>query len=217
MIRSTNYKQRQNNFFLLLVVVLALIQALPPDTVASDEITKTVGVKYFYPKNGSQNPEGTPNWFYYWRNALGQNASTVKYDSSIQYGSASLSNRVRIGDNSNPGFSVPYNHTFLFGYPRPTLDGKSGSDLFTSVMAHELQHISDFEWVNANPGSTDSDGDFLPDAIDPFPNAVNGAGFSEYTEAWRGDWEYKGRQAENVSMPTSLDWACPGKQWNPCP
>ena len=107
-----------------------------------------------------------------------------------------------------------YNHTTEAGYPRPTADGKEGIDLFYTIMTHELQHASDFWYKVKHPFATDTDGDGLPDDIDPFPNTVNGAGYPEYTDPNQGDVEYRARQVEDVTASPNIDWANTGKQAN---
>lgn len=180
--------------------------------IASTDLIPSMKVKVFFDGVLTTNPGGTDkNWFYYWKYALFGNISTVSYDPSIVYGSTNTSG-VTIGDNTNADYATAYNHTAMFGYPRPTADGKSRIDLFYSVTTHELQHLVDIPFLGVG---TDTDGDLLPDSRDPFPAVLNGAGFVEYTgaNAWRGDWEHKARAVEGVVAPAAKDWSKLGKQW----
>ncbi len=178
-------------------------------TVIAAEITKEVKVKYFFPKNDTW--FGVPNWFYYWRDGLGQLATRVHYVAGVNWGNTPFndaSTYVEIGNNA--GFGPDPRHS------------KTGIDCFYAVMTHELQHLADIQYIVGRYGSlfsipvaNDNDGDMLPNEIDLFPNTQNGAGYPEYTGtiAWQGDWEYRARQVENVTANTSLDWAHPGKNW----
>lgn len=201
-------------------IFLCVVSVLVFSPVFGQDTSKSIDVYYFYQRDGYQNPEGSsgsPNWFYYWREVFGQNSSVVvTYNSNIAYGQASQ-NGVVIGDSTNRSFATPFNNVQFFpGCPRPTADGKMGIDLFFTILTHELVHFQDYLWIQAHPNSPDSDGDGLPDAIDPFPNQQNGGNLCDEPAAV-ADWEFKARQPENVIAPTEEDWACPGKQWSgPC-
>jgi hypothetical protein len=159
-----------------------------------------------HPNIADEDRDGDPNWFEYWRGALG--SPPVNYKPGVNWGSASIATgAVSIGDNA--GFGPDPRHA------------KIGIDCYYGVMTHELQHRSDIRYtigkygsVSTVPAANDTDGDRLPNEIDPFPNTVNGAGYPEYAGSWVGDWEYKARQVENVTASNSLDWANPGKQSN---
>lgn len=159
---------------------------------------------------------GSDNWFYYWKYALFGNIADVIFNGGIPYGSTAFDGSIEIGDAGNNDYATPYNHTAQFGYARPTADGKSRIDLFYSVLTHELQHRADIPSFIPGPDPVnDPDGDHLPSPRDPFPNTLNGAGFTEYTgvNAWRGDWEFNARAVENVTAPATSDWSKDGKQW----
>jgi hypothetical protein len=172
-------------------------------------------LEVFFEEDPMHNPDGTsPNWFYYWKPALYPGVQNVTYSSSTMYGSTAgaYPYAIEIGDKGNVHYQTPYNHTALCGYPRPTADGKNRIDLFYSVLTHELQHRADLPHAGEVP---DTDGDLLPDVLDPFPAAINGAGYQEYggANAWMGDWEYRARAVEDVTAPKVRDWSLRGKMW----
>ena len=171
-------------------------------------------VSVFFQEDPTHNPGATdPNWFYYWKAALFPNVQNVTYSSARVYGFAAFAPpyAIEIGDSGNLHYQAAYNHTALFGYARPTVDGKNRIDLFYSVLTHELQHRADFPSLD---GAPDADGDRLPDAIDPFPGVINGAGYGEYAASpWVGDWEFRARAVENKVAPAAKDWSFRGKQW----
>jgi len=177
--------------------------------------------KLFFDKNGDDDNDGEPNWYEYWYSVMGSPAN-VSFAPGVVYGSCHFPPNVRVEIGDGIDFDVVYNHTALFGYPRPTSDGSFGIDLFSGVLTHELQHADDFIWTDDNfgwpnpPAADDNDGDRLPNARDPFLNTINGAGYIEYAGSWVGDWEHHARNAgpENVGTPidATRDWANPGKQ-----
>ncbi len=170
-------------------------------------------VKIFFSPGTQTNPSANDdNWFYYWKYALFNNISNVVWNPSMPYGYTDNSGNIEIGDSINNDYVIPFNYTQLFGYPRPSADGKTGIDLFYCILTHELQHRADSSYFQQTP---DSDNDYLPDSVDPFPSLINGAGYSEYTGglAWQGDWEYRARAVENVNAPASKDWSKNGKNW----
>lgn len=172
--------------------------------------------KVFFHPGVQTNPGGiSDNWFYYWKYALFGNVSDVTWNASIQYGSTLPTGAIQIGDSGNNDYITAYDHESITGITnnfRPSADGKSRIDLFYSVLTHELQHRADMPHYGQPP---DSDGDFLPDNIDPFPGAVNGANYPEYQggNSWMGDWEFRARSVEDVVAPADRDWSMNGKQW----
>ena len=169
---------------------------------------------FFVPGVQTHPGGGTDNWFYYWKYALFSSVANVSWNGALEYGSTSPVSpyAIEIGDSGNADYATAYNHTTLFGYARPTADGKSRIDLFYTVLTHELQHRADAPFLDGVP---DADGDRLPDGKDPFPGTINGAGYAEYTgdTAWLGDWEFNARAVENVVAPANKDWSEGGKQW----
>lgn len=170
---------------------------------------------FFNPSTATHPGGGSPNWFYYWKYALFGSVSSVSWNAAIEYGSTSLAAppyAIEIGDSGNIDYATPYNHTAVFGYARPTADGKSRIDLFYTVLTHELQHRADAPFLDGVP---DNDGDRLPNTEDPFPLTINGAGYAEYTgaSAWLGDWEFNARAEEGVVAPVDKDWSEGGKKW----
>ena len=168
---------------------------------------------FFDPTVATHPGGGSDNWFYYWKYALFGSVSNVSWNAATAYGSTNLgTGAIVIGESGNNDYATAYNHFPLFGYARPTADGKSYIDLFYSVLKHELQHRADGPYFGGVP---DADGDNLPDARDPFPGTLNGAGYTEYTgaNAWLGDWECSARNVEGVVAPAASDWSEGGKQW----
>jgi hypothetical protein len=163
----------------------------------------------YFGKTGDDNSDGAPNWFEYWKLALGR-------DGRVSYGGKGSGSNGGTAGCDPPPFAILYEHAGYGPHPR---NGSVGIDRFAGVLAHELQHVSDFQFHLDKNGSCfantdDADSDRLDNDIDHFPNTVNGAGYPEYTgvDAWRGDWEYNARQVENVIVSEELDWANPGKQ-----
>lgn len=173
---------------------------------ASGQASKKHKYKVYFKKAGDDDTDGDPNWFEYWKRALGLDGN-VSYRAGVNWGSTDFTPHVYIGSNAGSG-------------PDPR-HAKTGIDCFYCVTTHELQHYADILHCNTTyggittiPAANDTDGDRLPNELDPFPNTVNGAGYAEYTgaNAWRGDWERNARQVENVVAAANLDWANPGKQ-----
>lgn len=206
--RSIIFPSGNNIFLIVLIITMSII--FGGNSISAATIEKTVNVIYFFPKNGTQNPSGNPNWFYYWSQGL--SLSNLTYNAGTNWGMADpATNTVYIGDNA--------------GYGPDPRHGLTGIDCFYTIASHELRHLADFIAIRARYGvccgpgtlpiADDPDRDGLPSFLDPYPNKVNGAGLPEYSgvDAWQGDWEYRARQGEpNIASP-DIDWAHPGKQW----
>lgn len=187
------------------LVVIALLYFIT--FTFAGEVTKNVNVKYFFPK--AETWFTVPNWFYYWRDGLFGGNTDITYEASVNWGNTPPNGScVQIGNNT--------------GYGPDPRHGKVNIDCFYCVSTHELQHLSDIRECISRygdmfgvPQSQDDDTDYLPNDMDPFPNSINGAGYPEYTgsSAWKGDWEYRARQVENVVADSQTDWAHPGKNW----
>jgi hypothetical protein len=175
--------------------------------------TKSKEFRLFFAKGQPQpniaddNSNGIPNWFEYWKDALGMSTEPIYYKKDVNWGHEYPGVKVLIGDNAGFG-------------PAPR-SGKTNIDCFYTVMSHEFQHfLDDQEVINRYgrvrnvPAADDNDRDFLPNDMDPFPNAKNGANLAEYSgaKAWMGDWEFLARIAENAIADPKVDWANPGKQ-----
>ena len=193
------------------------LEFLPDGTNVTS--TKTTNIEVFFNTTATNNPGGTnPNWYYYWLSAYGS-VSNISYNSSIDYGFCSFisPSAIAIGDSINTALSTPYDHYSDYGYTRPTVDGKSGIDLFYSILTHELQHRTDLPFYGNTPDSDSPQRDYLPDSRDPYPynydGAINGLEYSEYSGTGEADWEYNARQVEDVTAPNNTDWSEGGKEW----
>jgi len=195
------------NVFIIILFIVSFAQ----HSTFARKIERTVNVKYFFPKDGTQNPSGDPNWFYYWSQAL--RLSNLSYNAGTNWGAAPFGKADNVNIGNNAGYGPDPRHSL------------TGIDCFFTVALHELRHRNDFiaiieRYGNCcgpypDPSVDDPDGDLLPTFLDPHPNDVNGSGLSGYTgaDAWRGDWEWRARQGEPNIAPTNIDWAHPGKQW----
>lgn len=175
----------------------------------SAEVSATHAYHVYFPKIGDDNTDGIPNWFEYWKHALGLNGN-VFYKADVGWGG--------VDPSTYPVLNVVIGNDAGFG-PEPRY-GKTGIDCFYCVTTHELQHRADILYTRTTyagnpdgfpPQEHDYDLDHLPNELDPFPNHYNGAGIPA-NQPWYGDWEYRARQVEDVTADAAIDWANPGKQ-----
>jgi hypothetical protein len=182
--------------------------------ISSNDITPSIKASIFFDGTLSNHPGGfSKNWFYYWKYALFGDQN-INWKANLEYGECYNTGTIYVGELGNTDYATPYDHYQRFNYHRPTADGKSHIDLFYSIVTHELKHLELFPLLTTDR-NLDTDGDFIPDTIDPFPTLINGAGLSEYVgiHAVEGDLEYLARSVENVTAPSDKDWSKNGKQW----
>lgn len=148
-------------------------------------------VKFFFPRDGTNNPEGEdPNWFYYWKQTSaghGQEVfmiydpnpppDTLDEDGQMPYGYYLWGHHVPYSMESLQFFICP--PAALSGYNQLVLNRfTEGIDNFATTVLHEYQHSEDYnEWwgehyddenpdeffdMMINPSSVDSDGDRVP-------------------------------------------------------
>jgi len=191
---------------LLLIIMILVINLIGNLTFANTK-EKTVNVKYFFPKNGTQNPDGTiPNWYYYW----GQEepaTTTRNYSSSW------------IGPNSWAAMWSLYPTT---GISEITVFRimSTGFHYCTSKMAHENKHESDFRnvvWAGGFDSSKDVDNDGLRDSWEvanpgAVPNHPSASDWSDFNSNW---FDPRAYVVENnyPNNSATKDWASPGTNW----
>ncbi|MDZ7618414.1 MAG: hypothetical protein U1E05_15525 [Patescibacteria group bacterium] len=179
----------------------------------SSSMSPSKKAEVFFDPTGTTHPGGTSkNWFYYWKYALFGSTGDINWNAGTFYMQCASNGVITVGESGNVNYATAFSHASYHGYARPTADGKSKIDLFYCFVTHELQHRADFPFFDVG---TDTDGDHLPDTIDPFPAAVNGVAYPEYTggTAWQGDWEQRARAVEGVAASADKDWSKGGKQW----
>ena len=133
------------------VSILAFLTSSTFDKTIAKEITKTVNVKYFFPKNGIQNPSGDPNWFYYWNQVCGD--PNAVYDSALGY-----------YGKFRPGTSTTNIYIGSAASGNNNTTGHSGIDCFCETGLHEGSHRTNYNRTHGAGAQPDSDGDWLRDA-----------------------------------------------------
>jgi len=203
---------------LLLLIVLSLIYFGLGNKVIAGEITKSVDVQYFFPRDGDQNPSSDPNWYYYW-SQTGGNSGTHEYDGNTPYF----------------GYYNPGDNHFHIGPPacgNNPETGHEGIDCFAETCIHEGLHQTHWQNWHNDP---DADGDWLPDWYEdcgqdgiPHTNdAGEGNGIydpGEPSDVNNSDTNGDGIDDEDelcyaaehnwtVGSADAEDWAAPGHQY----
>lgn len=168
----------------------------------------TAGVKFFFDKTATNHPGGgTPNWYYYWKQTSASSGSP-KYDSSL----------------SSYGRYDPGNTYFSIGQQASGPNSETshdGIDCFAETCLHENLHQSHW-WNWISPHLTDSDGDWMPDAIedrngdgivdpgetDPQKPDTDGNGIDDEEELC-----YQIEHTWNAGSANLCDWSYPGHQY----
>lgn len=215
-------RKTHGTFIVFLIGVLFLFS-----NANAEEITKTVNVKLFYPKKGTENGTGVPNWYYFWAGT----ACSYTRGSAYPWGGGSYTSgsfAIYNGNWANPVITI-YNRasdaeSYTYSYAGVNLNiNRKGIDTLEATLEHEREHQrTDENWLSPNGiwrGKNDNDGDELPDdweiqnaglGFDP-NNAYSFPGFpyGDDEEVWCE------LQAQGKSGNSSKDWADPGKNTNP--
>lgn len=188
----------------------------------SEQISKTVVVKYFFPERGLQNPFGIePNWFYYWTQITGSGDLSYGGPHPTRFGLYDYR-----GNEGHLDKCIIYDRVVDRNNPTGP-QGKAGIDCFGQTISHERKHRSQFhegftdttgDGVPDYDASKDTDGDWLSDSyedahgFDKFSRDTNGNGIEDREEEplqAEFNWPNESHKLE--------DWACPGQQWPDCP
>jgi len=139
----------------------------------AEEVTKTVKVELFYPRDGTENGTSEPNWYYFWKSPVA--AIEIPRRGMKYRGRANL-----YGEFDYPRhYSQPNNYTYG---PSPTggtdklyidllargtnnTTGHGYIDCFGETLTHENSHIQHWDdWVLQN--KLDYDHDWKPDELE---------------------------------------------------
>jgi len=135
---------------LVLVVIMLMCFRLG----IAGEITKSVKVIYFFPKDGDQNPSSNPNWYYYWSQFIPRGRITIHmFDNSISgYASTDVIARTTRVSQRASEYNDETTHR--------------GIHTFYETLAHESHHIVLWEgwWPSGYNSSNDSDSNTYPDS-----------------------------------------------------
>jgi hypothetical protein len=143
----------RRRFLFILINILFMFQS-----IFSEELTKEVGVYYFYDRTQTHPGTGDPNWFHYWSQVVPHTqANALIYDDRLR----------TLGDaygGTNPFTRTIGVSSLASEYNNET--GHRGLHTFHEVVAHELQHLAlwDGWWPNGYEPAHDIDRDGYPDA-----------------------------------------------------
>lgn len=133
-------------FLIIMILVINLIGNL----AFAKTKEKTVNVKYFFPKSGTQNLTSNPNWFYYWNQVCGD--VNAVYKSGLAYYGTFDPGTSTTDINIGPPASGNNNTT-----------GHSGIDCYCETIIHEGTHRTHYNETHGAGAQTDTDGDWLKD------------------------------------------------------
>lgn len=233
------FKVRKKDFLFLLISIHLIFMISIYSESNAEEIVKTVNVIYLFPKDGKQNPQNEPNWYYYWKDGgLCGITNSVHYEDGTSYGFyVPGEDHVHVCNAAPTKNTGPETYTNDAKTSSVTVTGKGiGPHCVAETIAHELMHKQIHEdWnlaiINAEKdGETngddyddpDDDGipnikenDFMGIKTDPNdPDTYNmGGTYSGY-----GDNEIRCRKKElntGISVDTTIDWAVPGTNSDP--
>ena len=171
-------------------------------TINSDKISKSVNVEYFFPKEGTQNPDSDPNWYYYWGQLKPAPCPRFYQESSGQ------------GDYGR--WFAPWQ----FGGERIIIydESKESINKCTQKMRHENRHA--YDWRRVWPGgrynpSEDVDGDHVRDE---WERTHPGYSDDPETDDWNGTyrvWTEYNAGLEETREPSHdhEDWSTGGANW----
>ncbi len=233
-----NWINRKKIILSLIVTILLFLTSSTFDKAIAEEITKTVNVIYLFPKDGKQNPNNEPNWYYYWKEG----------------GLCGITNSVHYEDRSSFGFYVPGEDRVHVCNAAPTkntgpetytndagtsviVTGKGiGPHCVAETIAHELMHKQIHEDWNASIINAEKDGendgdDYDDPDDDGIPNIKENDFMGIKTDSndpdtynmgetygGYGDNEIRCRKEElntGIFVDTSRDWADPGTNSEP--
>lgn len=207
---------------------------------AAEEITKTVNVIYFFPKNGYENPGGSvPNWYYYWKDGgVCGITDVVHHNNRSDFGFYNDGeDHIHVCNDAPTKNTGPETYINDAGTPSITVTGQGiGPQCVAETIAHEFIHkqiyddwhkeIVEAEKDGENDGDDydDPDNDEVPNVkekdfmgIKTDPNDADtynmGGNYSGY-----GDNEIRCRKKElnpGIVVDTSKDWADPGTNSDP--
>lgn len=193
-----------------IIIFLVFILFLVFEAVAR-EISKTVNVIYFFPRDGYENGSGNPNWYYYWSRTSASSGSH-QYNSTLVY-----DGQYTFGDNYfEIGASARLQDAGYYS------GGGDGIDNFGSSCFHEKAHM-DYYFTYWHPiggydKSKDKDKDLLRDDTEAMlgynPNLKGTPG---NTHCKIDDFEDYACHAEAkwvIGSANKQDWAAPGKRYN---
>ncbi|MBI3945759.1 MAG: hypothetical protein HY321_07560 [Armatimonadetes bacterium] len=117
----------------------------------------------FFPKDGTNNPNGNvPNWYYYW-SQTSANYGTHSYDASL---GSSGSGITRYVSGAWRAYIGPAAALGPLGVDPWIWDEAQGIDAFANVCRHEAQHVALYSssawWPSGYNANLDSDGDMIP-------------------------------------------------------
>lgn len=190
-------------------------------------------IKVFYDATATNHPAGVigdPNWFYYYKDALGGGAYTYKNMPGTRSASNSAGGdvSVKISDEAYDGDSYILTSVVPLtgGGMGRKASGVSGITRyfanFVGVLRHE-QHHANNEVSPPGPAKGDTDSDWLTDIYENTP-AINSDPMDKYSirngfnpsNAFSDDECVAGGQIEQAGIAgadITLDWAKPGSQW----
>lgn len=171
-------------------------------------ISNTIDVIYFFPKNGTENPSGNPNWYYYW--------SQTTATTGIHYYSTTT---------ANYGYYNPGDTYFYIGAAASGTNSNTrhdGIDCFAETCIHENTHLTDWQsfWPGGYNSAQDLDGDRIPDSQEPSLGFDPTQFDTNPADAWPYDFAaysepraYTAEHSWKKGNADSQDWSAPGHQY----
>ncbi|MEW6104182.1 MAG: hypothetical protein AB1630_10315, partial [bacterium] len=179
------------------------------DIATAKEITKSVQVRYFFNKDGNENPSSDPNWYYYWS------------QTKANRGAHRYSNRNDVYGYYERTKNYFYVCNLASGYNNET--GNNGIDCFAETCIHENTHLTDWWgfWPNGYDPSQDGDGDDIPDSLEPSlgfdPTKIDTNPFDQWDFDFAAYSEPRAYAAEHTwtkGSADSEDWSAPGHMYS---
>ena len=183
------------------------------------DVSESVMVKVYYPKNSQNNPAGLePNWYFYWSQTIASTGTHVYDPTTDEIG------YYRFGD-----------HQFFIGYKAAlsswvvcAATRYDGIDFFAATCFHENEHQSYYDlWWRPLGGylpniHRDNDRDRCLDSKEPYlVPPLDSTLIVTYPAGYENipnfdDWEYLGYEKECdwiKGNADSFDWSHPGHQY----
>lgn len=147
---------RRIKVILIIKMVLFLICS-GAAIISAGEVEKSVEVKYFFPKWGTENPSPNPNCFYYWCQTRANNGH-----GNIRYCSVTIHN----GEDT-AGFFDPNTPNLIYVCGRSSDEaGHRDIRYFSETIIHEGLHRTHYNQTHGPGALSDADGDWLHDGLE---------------------------------------------------